>query len=45
MTKGKAIEALNNNHHDIMDQPEALFGGKTVVVGGDFRQVLLVIPR
>jgi ATP-dependent DNA helicase PIF1 len=24
---------------------EKIFGGKTMVLGGDFRQILLVVPR
>jgi len=45
-----AFEALDRTLRDIMqstfeknkDQP---FGGKVVVLGGDFRQILLVIPK
>jgi ATP-dependent DNA helicase PIF1 len=46
------FEALDRTLKDIMqpgvhpDSPEALpFGGKVVVMGGDFRQVLPVVPR
>lgn len=28
-----------------MDSLDQTFGGKVVVLGGDFRQILLVIPR
>ncbi|WVZ96732.1 hypothetical protein U9M48_042333 [Paspalum notatum var. saurae] len=38
MTKRQAVEALDNNLRDIMDRPRLLFGGKTMVFGGDFRQ-------
>jgi ATP-dependent DNA helicase PIF1 len=24
---------------------EKIFGGKTVILGGDFRQILLVVPK
>jgi len=37
------VEALDKNLRDIMDRPELPFGGKTVVFGGDFRQVLSVV--
>ena len=40
MTKRQAIEALDNSMRDIMGRPGLPFGGKTVVFGGDFRQVL-----
>jgi hypothetical protein len=45
MTKRQAIEALDNSLRDVMDQPDLPFGGKTVVFGGDFRQVLPVVRR
>ena len=45
MTKRQSIEALDNSLRDIMDRLELPFGGKTVVFGGDFRQVLLVDRR
>ncbi|KAK9682574.1 hypothetical protein RND81_10G082900 [Saponaria officinalis] len=45
-----AFEAVDRAFRDIMhlDDPMAkdrVFGGKTVVLGGDFRQILLVVPR
>ena len=43
MTKRQALEALDKRLRDIMDQSELPFGGKTVVFGGDFRQVLPVV--
>jgi len=45
MTKRQSVEALNNSLHDILDQPELPFGGKTMVFSGDFRQVLPVVQR
>ncbi|ONM18759.1 hypothetical protein ZEAMMB73_Zm00001d004347 [Zea mays] len=45
MTKGQAIEALDNSMRDIMGRPRLPFGGKTVVFGGDFRQVLPVVRK
>jgi hypothetical protein len=43
MTKRQAIEALGKSMQDIMDKPNLPFGGKTVVFGEDFRQVLPVV--
>ncbi|XP_020157723.1 uncharacterized protein [Aegilops tauschii subsp. strangulata] len=43
MTKRQAVEALDNGMRDIMGIRDRPFGGKTVVFGGDFRQVLLVV--
>ncbi|CAO2200665.1 unnamed protein product [Urochloa humidicola] len=45
MTKRQAIEALDNSLRDIMGQENLPFGGKTVVFGGDFRQVLPVVRK
>ncbi|XP_073363567.1 uncharacterized protein [Aegilops tauschii subsp. strangulata] len=45
MTKRQAIEALDNSMRDIMGIRDRPFGGKTVVFGGDFRQVLPVVRR
>lgn len=47
MTHRLCFEALDKNLRDIMrvdNNPSLIFGGK-VVFGGDFRQVLLVVPR
>jgi len=30
---------------DILDEPKHPFGGKSVLLGGDFRQTLLVKPK
>jgi hypothetical protein len=45
MMKRQGVEALDNSLRDIMDCPNLPFGGKTVVFGGDFRQILLVVRR
>ncbi|KAL6639554.1 hypothetical protein ACP70R_023284 [Stipagrostis hirtigluma subsp. patula] len=45
MTKRQAVEALDLSMRDILDRPHAPFGGKTVVFGGDFRQVLPVVRK
>ena len=45
MTKRQAVEALDNSMRDIMGRRDRLFGGKTVVFGGDFRQVLPVVRK
>ncbi|AQK50086.1 hypothetical protein ZEAMMB73_Zm00001d049353 [Zea mays] len=42
MAKRQSIEALDNNMRDIMGRPGLPFGGKTIVFGVDFRQVLPV---
>ncbi|XP_028094396.1 uncharacterized protein LOC114294463 [Camellia sinensis] len=38
------VEAVDHTLRDICDS-EKPFGGITVVLGGDFRQILLVIPK
>nr|XP_051196713.1 uncharacterized protein LOC127310053 [Lolium perenne] len=45
MTKRQAVEALDNSMRDIMSRPDLPFGGKMVVFGGDFRQVLPVVRK
>ncbi|ONM31855.1 hypothetical protein ZEAMMB73_Zm00001d040704 [Zea mays] len=45
MTKRQAVEALDNSMRDIMGRPALPFGGKTIVFGGDFRQVLPVVRK
>ncbi|KAK3188902.1 hypothetical protein Dsin_028463 [Dipteronia sinensis] len=44
MRKRQTIEALDKMMHDINDSGLP-FGGKVVVFGSDFRQVLLVVPK
>ncbi|RCV30685.1 hypothetical protein SETIT_6G115000v2 [Setaria italica] len=45
MAKRQAMEALDNSLRDIMGRQDLPFGGKTVVFGGDFRQVLPVVRK
>ncbi|XP_044354850.1 uncharacterized protein [Triticum aestivum] len=45
MTRRQAVEALDNSMRDIMAQPDLPFGGKTVVFGGHFRQVLPLVRK
>ena len=45
MTRRQAVEALDKSLRDIMDRPELPFGGKTVVFGGDFRQVIPIVRK
>jgi hypothetical protein len=39
------FEAVDKTLRDIMGRPDVLFGGKVVVLGGDFRQILPVVTR
>lgn len=45
MSDRKCFEALDKTLRDILDEPLHLFGGKTVLLGGDFRQTLPVKPK
>ena len=45
MTKRQAVEALDSSMRDIMGRRDVPFGGKTVVFGGDFQQVLPVVRK
>jgi hypothetical protein len=44
MTKRQFVETLDRSLQDIMGC-ELPFGGKVMVFGGNFRQVLLVVQR
>jgi hypothetical protein len=44
MTKRQCVETLDRSQQDIMECALP-FGGKVMVFGGDFRQVLPVVPR
>ena len=44
MTHRHAFEAVDRTLRDVM-QTDSLFGGKTILLGGHFRQVLPMIPR
>ena len=45
ITKRQAVKALDNSMRDKMSRLELPFGGKTVVFGGDFRQVLSIVRK
>ncbi|XP_056685581.1 uncharacterized protein [Spinacia oleracea] len=45
MVHRHAFEAVDRTLRDIMQTNDKPFGGKTVVLGGDFRQILPVVPR
>ena len=42
MNDRRCFETLDRTLRDILDAPNVIFGGKTVVLGGDFRQTLPV---
>nr|GEY54823.1 DNA helicase [Tanacetum cinerariifolium] len=42
MNDRRCFEALDRCLRDILDNPQTVFGGKTIILGGDFRQTLLV---
>ncbi|KAH9622274.1 hypothetical protein KSS87_001374, partial [Heliosperma pusillum] len=44
MARKENVESLNSLLQDLCD-PTSLFGGKIVVFGGDFRQILPVVPH
>ena len=44
MSKRQMMEAFQEMLQDIMDNCSQ-FGGKVVVFSGDFRQILLVVPK
>ncbi|GKC02225.1 DNA helicase [Tanacetum coccineum] len=41
MNDRRCFETLDRTLRDLLDEPNNLFGGKTVMLGGDFRQTLL----
>ncbi|XP_074298441.1 uncharacterized protein LOC141629320 [Silene latifolia] len=44
MTRNENVEALDILLRDLCD-PSLIFGGKLIVFGGDFRQILPVVPQ
>ncbi|KAK4596818.1 hypothetical protein RGQ29_014731 [Quercus rubra] len=44
MVNRRALESLDRTFRDIMEV-NLLFGGKVLILGGDFRQVLPVVPK
>ncbi len=50
MMHRRAFKAIDQTLHDLMQLDDAqvtekIFGGKTVVLGGDFQQILPVVPK
>ncbi|GKA92198.1 DNA helicase [Tanacetum coccineum] len=45
MNDRRCFETLDRTLRDLMSSPDLIFGGKTVVLGGDFRQTLPVKKR
>ena len=45
MTHKSVYEAMDKTFRDIRDKPNCLFGGCTVLLAGDWRQILPVVPR
>ena len=45
MAPKEALDAVDRLLRDLMDTPDVPFGGKILVMGGDFRQVLPVMPH
>ncbi|GKB41884.1 DNA helicase [Tanacetum coccineum] len=42
MNNRRCFETLDRTLRDVLDDPDCLFGGKTIMLGGDFRQTLPV---
>ena len=45
MNNRKCFEAIDKTLRDILNEPTHPFGGKSVLLGGDFRQTLPIKPK
>ena len=45
MLSSHALSLVDRLLRDVMNEPDVPFGGKCILIGGDFRQVLPVVPR
>ncbi|XP_076932801.1 uncharacterized protein LOC143598480 [Bidens hawaiensis] len=45
MSNRRCFETLNKSLQDILDKPYLPFGGKSMFLGGDFRQTLLIVQK
>ena len=45
MSRKDAFSTVDRLFRDLTDTPSVPFGGKTIVLGGDFRQTLPVVPH
>ena len=45
MLSSHALSLVDRLLRDVMREPDVPFGGKCILIGGDFRQVLPVVPR
>ncbi|KAK9053646.1 hypothetical protein SSX86_024720 [Deinandra increscens subsp. villosa] len=45
MSNRKCFECLDRTLKDLLDNPKTPFGGKSILLGGDFRQTLPIIPK
>jgi ATP-dependent DNA helicase PIF1 len=45
MSDRRCLESLDRSLRDLLDNPALPFGGKSVLLGGDFRQTLSIKPK